>query len=163
MLTISHSEIKGQISNLPIIFWIIKLTLIHKNIRSVHNSHAQELIMILNIIGQCDVKHILSSPIKSITPVLKMSTYIIAYISARPVGLAPILAINVCLDLQTSVILYIYRSVRRQTRDIEKNKTIKSVLKVSTNIFTSTCLDLQMCCYSIYIFKVNYMSYVVLQ
>ena len=35
--------------------WIIELTLIHKNIRSVHNSQAQELILILKLIGKCDV------------------------------------------------------------------------------------------------------------
>jgi hypothetical protein len=45
-----------------------KLTLIHKNIRSVHNSHVQELTLILKIISQCDVKHILTSPMKKITP-----------------------------------------------------------------------------------------------
>ena len=35
--------------------WISELTLLHKNIRSVHNSHAQELTLILKIICQCDV------------------------------------------------------------------------------------------------------------
>jgi len=34
--------------------WITELTLIHKNIRSVRNSHVQELTLILKIIGQCD-------------------------------------------------------------------------------------------------------------
>jgi hypothetical protein len=45
--------------------WITELTLIHKNIRSVCNSHAQELILILEIIGQCDDKHILTSQLKT--------------------------------------------------------------------------------------------------
>ena len=35
--------------------WITELTLMHKNSMSVRNSHAQELILILKIIGQYDV------------------------------------------------------------------------------------------------------------
>ena len=34
--------------------WITELTLIHKNIRSVLNLHAQELTLILKIISECD-------------------------------------------------------------------------------------------------------------
>ena len=34
---------------------ITELTLIHKDIRLVRNSHVQELILILKIIRQCDV------------------------------------------------------------------------------------------------------------
>jgi hypothetical protein len=45
--------------------WITELTLIYKNVRSVRNSHAQELTPILKIIGQCDAKHILTPPIKN--------------------------------------------------------------------------------------------------
>jgi hypothetical protein len=41
--------------------WYTELTLIHKNARSVRKSHAQELIQILKIIGQCDINHILKS------------------------------------------------------------------------------------------------------
>ena len=69
--------------------WITKLTLIHQNIRTVRNSHVQELTLILKIVGQCDVKHILTSLIKTITAV----TYIITSISAHPVRLAAILVI----------------------------------------------------------------------
>jgi hypothetical protein len=47
--------------------WITELTLVYTNIMSVRNSHAQELTLILKIIGQCDVKHILTSPIKTIS------------------------------------------------------------------------------------------------
>jgi hypothetical protein len=56
--------------------WINELTLIHKNIRSVSNSHAQELtlILILNINSHCDVKSILMSLIKTITTGLKIWT-----------------------------------------------------------------------------------------
>jgi hypothetical protein len=35
--------------------WITELTLIHRNILSNRNSHAQKLTLILKIIGQCDV------------------------------------------------------------------------------------------------------------
>ena len=45
------------------------------------------------ILGQCDVKHILTSPIKTITPVLKISTCIITSDTARPVRLAELLVI----------------------------------------------------------------------
>ena len=86
--------------------WIIELTLIHKNIRSVRNSHAQELTLILKIIGQCDVKHILTSQIKTIMPILKISTYIITSITARPVRLASILAIMSVSTFKADVILY---------------------------------------------------------
>ena len=84
--------------------WITELTLIHKNSRSVRNSHAPELTLILKIIGQCNVKHILTSPIKTFTSVLKISTYII---TARTVGLAAILAIMSVLAFRTDVILYV--------------------------------------------------------
>ena len=64
--------------------WITELTLIHKNIRPVRNSHVQELT--LKIIGQIDIKHILTSPIKTITPVLKILTYITG---VHPAGAPP--------------------------------------------------------------------------
>ena len=71
--------------------WITELTLIYKNVRSVRNSHAQELTLILKIIGQCDVKHILTSPIKTI----------------MTAELAAILAIMSVSTFQTAVILYL--------------------------------------------------------
>ena len=43
--------------------WITELALIHKNIRSVHISHAQ----VYPSIHQSEVKHIITSPIKKIT------------------------------------------------------------------------------------------------
>jgi hypothetical protein len=59
---------------------------------------------ILKIIGQCDVKHIMMLPIKTITSDLKVSTYIItmSMITESPLGLTAILVLmsNVCLDLQ---------------------------------------------------------------
>jgi len=87
--------------------WITELTLIHKSIRSVRNSHAQELTLILKIIGQYDIRHILTSPIKTITPVLKILTYIITSITAPHVGLAAILAIMLDVStFKTAIILY---------------------------------------------------------
>jgi hypothetical protein len=83
--------------------WITELTLINNSIRSVRNSHAQELTLILKIIGQCDVKHILMSPIKSIRSVLKILSYIITSIPVGPVGLAAIMSV---LTFKTAVILY---------------------------------------------------------
>ena len=81
--------------------WITELTLIHKNITSVSNSHVQELI--LKIICQCDIKHILTLLIKIIRSVLKISTYIITNV----VRLAAILAIMSVSTFKTAVILYI--------------------------------------------------------
>jgi hypothetical protein len=71
--------------------WITELTLIYRNVRSVRNLHAQELTLILKIIGQCDVEHILTSPIKTI----------------MPTELAAILAIMSLSTFQTAVILYL--------------------------------------------------------
>ena len=87
--------------------WNTQLTLIKKNIKRVHNSHVQELNLILNIISQCDVKHILTSPIKTITAVLKILTYISTSFTAPHVGLAWILAIMSVSTFETAVILYI--------------------------------------------------------
>ena len=57
-----------------------------------------KLILILKIIGQCDVSHIVMSPMKTITSVLKVSTYIINN--------------NVCLNLQSfRYSIYIIMSV----------------------------------------------------
>ena len=133
--------------------WINELTLIHKNIRSVRNSHAHELTLILKIIGQCDFKHILTSLIITTTPVLKISTYIITSITARPVRLSVILAIMSVSTFKTAVILYIVKLVlitwtilplispiigqcdvkHIMTLPI---KTVTSVLKVLTYIIT---------------------------
>jgi hypothetical protein len=87
--------------------WVTELTWFHKNIRSVRNSNGQELNLILKINSQCDVKHILTSPIKTITSVLKILTYIITSITARPVGFAEIVVIMSVSTFKTDVILYI--------------------------------------------------------
>ena len=86
--------------------WITELTLIHKNIRSVRNSHVQELTVILKNIG----------PIKTITSVLKISTYIITSITAHTVWLlkistyiiTSITAVRLAVILVMSVYIYIH-------------------------------------------------------
>ena len=59
-----------------------------------------KLTVILKNIGKCDVKHIMTLPIKRITSVLKVLTYIITNIKAHPVGLSVIIVImsvsNLC-------------------------------------------------------------------
>ena len=82
---------------------ITERTLIHKNIRSVGNTHAQELI--LKIISQCDVKHIMTSLIKTIMLVLMASTDIITSIPIHPIGLPEILAIMSVSTFKIAVIL----------------------------------------------------------
>jgi hypothetical protein len=72
--------------------WTSELTLIHKNIRSFLIRMGKNWL-ILKIIGQCDVKHIFTSPIKTITPVMKISTNIVNSTPACPLGLDAILAI----------------------------------------------------------------------
>ena len=85
--------------------WFTELTLIHKNIRSVCNSHVQELTLILKIISQCDVKHIFMLLIKTIMAVMEILAYIITSITARPVRLAVILVIMSVSTFKTAVIL----------------------------------------------------------
>jgi len=58
-------------------------------------------------IGQSDVKHIMTSPIKTITSVLKASTDIITNIPVCPIGLAEILAIMSVSTFKIYVILYL--------------------------------------------------------
>jgi hypothetical protein len=113
----------GKLDIFPLIcatdkVWITELTLIHKDIRSVRHSHVQELNLILKIISQCDVKHILTSPMKKITP------YIITSITARSVGLAAILAIMSVSTFKTTIILYLFFNVRFENWPLNKGKLI---------------------------------------
>jgi len=71
--------------------YITELTLIYKHIISVRNIHAKEMILMLKSICQCDDTHILTSPMKTLSPVMNISTYIITSITARSFGLAAIL------------------------------------------------------------------------
>ena len=59
----------------------------------------------------CDVKHIRTIPIKTITLVLKVLTYIIPSISTHPIGLAVILTIMSVSTFTTAVILYVLLNV----------------------------------------------------
>ena len=77
---------------------ITELTLIHKIIRSVRNSH----------ISQSDIKHIVTSRIKTLTSVLKLSTDIITSITVRLIGLFAILVIMSVSTFKTAIILYIF-------------------------------------------------------
>ena len=56
-------------------------------------------------IDQSDVKHIMTSQIKSITSVMKASIDMITYIPARLIGLADILAIMSVSTFKIAVIL----------------------------------------------------------
>ena len=61
---------------------------------------------LLNVlVGQFDVKHIITK-IKATTSVLKVSTYIITSITARPIRLTVILAIMSVSTFNSDVILY---------------------------------------------------------
>jgi len=59
------------------------------------------------LIGHSDVKQIMTSTIKTITPVLKALTDIITNMPAHPIGLAEILAIMSVLTFKIVVILYL--------------------------------------------------------
>jgi hypothetical protein len=68
--------------------------------------YINELTLILKIIGQCDVKHIMMLPFKTITWVLKVLTYYtITSIAACPTRLAMILVIMSVSTFQTDIIL----------------------------------------------------------
>jgi hypothetical protein len=84
--------------------WITELTLIHKNIRLVCNSHAQELTLILKIINPCDVEHIFMSLIKTIMAVMWRSRHTLSLVSQDI--LSDLLWMSVS-TFKTDIILYI--------------------------------------------------------
>ena len=61
----------------------------------------------LKNISPSDVKHMMTSPIKTITSVLKVSIDITTSITVHPIGLAAILAIMSVSTSKTAVILYL--------------------------------------------------------
>jgi len=61
-------------------------------------------------IMQSDVKHIMRSPIKTITSVLKSSTDIITNIPAHPIRLTEILGIMAVSTFKIAVILYLLKN-----------------------------------------------------
>jgi len=69
--------------------------------------HENSLQYLLNVlVGQFDVKHIITLSIKVTTSVLKVLTYIITSITARPIRLSVILAIMSVSTINSDVILY---------------------------------------------------------
>jgi hypothetical protein len=98
--------------------WITELTLIHKNIRSVRNSHISQSdvmsspftlkIFLGEIKGKMYKTHYMKLPLKTIPSVRKVSTYIITSIKALPVGLAALLTIMSVSTVTITVILYFY-------------------------------------------------------
>jgi hypothetical protein len=73
------------IGNLDIFPWITLSDIIITN----------KLTQMWKIIGHCEVKHIMTLPIRTITLMLKVSTNII---TSSPIGLAVILSDNVSLN-----------------------------------------------------------------
>ena len=65
----------------------------------------KELSLIPKNISQCDIKHFMTLPIKTITSVQKVTTYIITSIAAHLIGLAVIMSVS---TFKTTVILYIF-------------------------------------------------------
>lgn len=68
----------------------------------------KELTLKLKIIGQCDVKHNTTFPIKNTTSVLKVFTYMITNIAMNPIRLTAILVMMSVAYFKTAVIPYIY-------------------------------------------------------
>jgi len=69
-----------------------------------HENSPQYLLNVL--VGQFDVKHIITLSIKATTSVLKVLTYIITSITAHPIRLTVILAIMSVSTFNSDVILY---------------------------------------------------------
>ena len=84
--------------------------------------------MTLKNIDQCDVKHMIL-PIKTITSVVNVSTYIITGITAHLIGLAVILEIMSVSTFKSAIILYIYTYV-----DIFKEISDLSVIHTKTKM-----------------------------
>jgi hypothetical protein len=69
----------------------------------------------LKIIGQRDVKHIMTLMVKIITSVLNVSTYIITSITVGLIRLAAILSIMSVSTFITAVFLYVSGTVQSET------------------------------------------------
>ena len=57
------------------IYWLI---VVYRQVSSISAINMTNWLLILNIIGECNVKHAITLPIKAMTLALKLSTYIIA-------------------------------------------------------------------------------------
>lgn len=60
--------------------------------------------------GMCDVKHIMTLLIKTITSIFKVSSYIITSIASRHIGLAAIIVMSVS-TFKSTVILYLRKTL----------------------------------------------------
>ena len=87
--------------------WITELTLIHKNIRPVRKSHVQELTDIENHHAMWHQTHFDVTD-KTITTFLKILTYIITSMTARPIGVAVILGIISVSIFTSQYVVYIH-------------------------------------------------------
>ena len=68
--------------------------------------------LILKNISLCDIKHIMTLPIKTITSVFKISTNIITSIAARSIRLGVIPVIMFVSTFKTDIILYIIEKIK---------------------------------------------------
>lgn len=87
------------------IYWILDILLL---IALSDVVGINEVTLILEIIGWFEVKHIMMLQVKTMTLVLKVSTYITTSITARPFRLAAILVIMSITTLKWTVILYVF-------------------------------------------------------
>lgn len=67
-----------------------------------------KLTLLLNIISQCNVKHIMILSINTVMAVLKDLNYIFTSITAHAIKLAVMLELMSVSTFRTEVILYIY-------------------------------------------------------
>ena len=87
---------------ITVIYQTMSLTVLYTKIYIINR-----LTRIPKIVNHCDIKHVMTLPIKTITPVLKISTYIITSIAASPTGRAMILVIKYVEIFKTGVIVFV--------------------------------------------------------
>ena len=93
-------------------------------------------------IGQSDVKHIMTSLIKTIMSVLKATTDIITNIPTRPIKLVGLLAIMSVSTFKIAVILYVSPSDIVNSSELTVimkiigQRDVKHIMTLSINIIT---------------------------
>ena len=92
------------------VIWTFCPLISHSDIFSINKR-----TLILKIIGQGDVKHIMTLLVKIITSVLNVSTYIITSITVGLIRLAAILSIMSVSTFITAVFLYVSGTVQSET------------------------------------------------
>jgi hypothetical protein len=133
------------ISKLDIKVWNTELSLTDKHIRSVHNSHAQELTLILKIIIQCDVKHLGNRHVDAFVVFLRVNWLELHRDQRRPLPLLLSNALDTTLcdkDCQ-------WISPVSSTNKIDCHNIAEILLKVTTitllyyqSIIQMSCLEL---------------------